>query len=140
MKKDISKKWFFQKPANVIWEWLTKPELIEQWLARPDFQPKQGHKFHFADKSGKMIACEVLEVNPITKLSYSWQYHSAKDSTLLDSKVIWTLVPKGNGTELQLQHNGFTILEDVEAHTRGWNTCIKRFEENMNRAEVSASH
>jgi hypothetical protein len=31
----------------------------------------------------------------------------------LQFNSIWTLVPKDNGTELQLQHNGFELLEDI---------------------------
>ena len=129
MQKEIFQAWFFQQPAKVVWEYLTRPELIELWLTKTDFQPTVGSKFSFADKSGKMIYCEVLEVEPVTRLSYSWRYSSAKDKKLLDSKVVWTLVPKENGTELQLRHNGFTLLEDFTAHSNGWNTCLKRFEE-----------
>jgi uncharacterized protein YndB with AHSA1/START domain len=129
MQKDILQTWFFQQPANVVWEYLTRSELIEQWLTKTDFQPKVGHKFSFTDKSGKIIYCEVLEVKPFTHLSYSWQYASANDNKLFDSKVVWTLVPKEHGTELQLMHNGFAALEDYIAHNNGWNTCLKRFEE-----------
>jgi len=128
MRKKILQKWFFQQPPVEVWKYLTKPELIEQWLTKTDFQPIVGHKFSFADKTGKIISCKVLEVKPFTTLSYSWQYHSAIGHKLLDSKVIWTLVPKEQGTELQLVHNGFTAPEDLTAHTNGWNTCIKRFE------------
>jgi uncharacterized protein YndB with AHSA1/START domain len=71
----------------------------------------------------------VLEVKPFTKLSYSWQKNSAKDNKPFNSKVVWTLVPKENGTELQLVHNGFTALEDYIAHNNGWNTCLKLLEE-----------
>src|SRR4029078_4380855 len=116
-----------QNPQE-IWEYLTNPELIEQWLTKTDFQPIAGHKFSFYDKSGKVIECKVLEVKPITHLSYSWQYTSAKDHKYYDSKVFWTLVPKEEGTELQLVHNGFSFLEDHTAHNHGWNICLTRFE------------
>jgi hypothetical protein len=46
--------------------------------------------------------------------------------------VVWTLVPKENGTELQLVHNGFTLLEDLVGHENGWNTCLKQFEGLLN--------
>jgi uncharacterized protein YndB with AHSA1/START domain len=59
----------------------------------------------------------VLEVKPFTKLIYSWLYNSA------NTKVEWTLVPKGNGTELQLVHSGFVILEDLNLHNGGWISC-----------------
>jgi uncharacterized protein YndB with AHSA1/START domain len=128
MGKQILQKWFFDQPAQIVWEYLTKPDLIEQWLTKTDFQPIIGHSFHFIDKTGKIISCKVLEVTPYHKLSYSWQFHSAKDKKPYDSTVVWTLTPKRKGTELQLSHHGFLALEDYEAHSKGWNICIERFE------------
>ena len=120
-----------QSPQEV-WEYLTKPELIEQWLGKADFQPVAGHKFRIIGSRGSEIDCEVLEVTPFTKLTYSWQKKSAKDNKFYNSKVVWTLIPKKNGTELQLVHNGFTALEDFLAHEHGWNTCLKQFVELLN--------
>jgi len=128
MQKEIRQTWFFDQSPQKVWEYLTQPELIEQWLTKTDFQPIVGHKFHFADKSGKIIRCEVLEVKPFTQLSYSWQYVSAVDETLFDSKVFWTLTPNENGTELQLVHSAFTYSQDYDAHNNGWNTCLQRVE------------
>jgi uncharacterized protein YndB with AHSA1/START domain len=132
MQKEIKQTWFFRQSPEEVWEYLTRPELIEQWLTKTDFQPVPGHKFSFTSKSCKIIYCEVLEVKPFTSLSYSWQFPSKKDEQLYDSKVMWTLVPKENGTELLLQHNGFALLEDLAEHTTGWNTCLNRFEELIN--------
>ena len=132
MQKEINQAWFFNQSPREVWEYLTKSELIELWLAKTDFQPIKGHKFHFFDKAGKIIHCEVLEIKPFSKLSYSWQYTSAKDNKLFDSKVVWTLILKETGTELQLVHNGFITLEDYVAHNNGWNTCLKRFEVLLN--------
>ena len=132
MQKEIKHTWHFNQSPQEVWEYLTKPELLEQWLTKTDFQPIIGHKFRFTDKSGKIIYCEVLEVKPFTKLSYLWQYPSANDNKLFDSKVVWTLTPKENGTELQLVHNGFTALEDYIAHNNGWTTLGSRFVELLN--------
>src|SRR4030095_5832464 len=129
MQKEIRQAWFFSRSPQEVWEYLTQPELIELWLSKTDFQPIAGHKFHFADKSGKIIYCEVIEVKPFTRLSYSWQYVSANNNERFDSRVVWPLVPNESGTELQLQHADFKFLEDLTAHSKGWNTCLKRFEE-----------
>ncbi len=127
MQNEIKHTWYFDQSPQEIWEYLTKPELLEQWLTKTDFKPVVGHKFQFTDKSGKIIHCVVLDVKPPDRLTYSWQYSSAKDNKLLDSKVAWTLIPKEGGTELQLAHSGFTALEDSIAHSNGWKTCLQRF-------------
>ena len=132
MQKEIKQVWQFNQSPQEVWEYLTKPELLEQWLAKTDFQPIVGNKFRFTDKSGKIIYCEVSEVKPFTKLSYLWQFPSANDNKLLDSKVVWTLTPKEHGTELQLVHNGFAALEDYIAHNNGWTRLGSRFVELLN--------
>jgi len=129
MENEIRKSWFFNHPPQDIWECLTRPELLEQWLGKTDFQPTVGHKFRFASPYGNDSYCEVLEVNPFTKLSYSWQKRSTKDNKPFNSKVMWTLVPSGDGTELQLVHNGFVAAEDFAGHDSGWSACLEKVEE-----------
>ncbi len=132
MKKEIRHTRHFNQSPQELWEYLTKPEWIEQWLGKTDFQPIVGHKFRFISPYGNDSHCEVLEAKPFTKLSYSWQKNSAEDNKPFTSKVEWTLVPKENGTELQLLHEGFTALEDVVAHENGWNICLTQFGELSN--------
>ena len=132
MQKEIKHIWHFNQSPQEVWAYLTRPELLEQWLTKTDFQPIVGHKFSFFDKSGKVISCQVLGVNPPVHLSYSWQAYSAQTKQPFDSKVVWTLVPEQSGTELQLVHNGFTALEDYIAHNDGWTRLGTRFVEVLN--------
>ncbi len=139
MQKDINQNWFFPQSPGEVWDYLTKPELIEQWLMTSDFKPIVGHKFRFthAPKNDSnyngLLDCEVLEVKPFDKLSYSWNGITKDGSRSFRSVVVWTLLPKDNGTELQLQHNGFTLSEDITAHSAGWGVCLKRFDELIRR-------
>jgi uncharacterized protein YndB with AHSA1/START domain len=138
MQKGIKQTWYFDQPVHEIWEYLTRPELIEQWLMKSDFEPVAGHKFRFTfipkDDShyDGTIDSEVLEVIPFKKLSYSWNGSANDGSRTFRSIVVWTLIPKGNGTELQLQHDGFTLPEDILTHANGWKSCVKRLEESLN--------
>jgi uncharacterized protein YndB with AHSA1/START domain len=140
MQKEIRHIWYFKQLPQEVWDYLTKPELIEQWLMQNDFQPIEGHKFRFtfvSKKEGKydnVVECEVLEVKPFTKLSYAWNGHTKDKTRAYHSKVVWTLIAKDKGTELQLQHNGFTVLEDILTHTEGWKSCLTRFEGLINAA------
>jgi len=79
MQQEIKQTWHFNQSPQEVWKYLTIPELLEQWLGKTDFQPIAGHKFRFIGRQGSEIDCEVLEVKPFTKLSYSWQRTSAKD-------------------------------------------------------------
>ena len=138
MQKEIKQTWFFRQSPQEVWEYLTKPELIEQWLMKSDLKPIVGHKFNFTftpksdSKYDGIVHCEILEAEPFTRLSYSWNGSTQNKSRQFNSIVVWTLSPKENGTELTLQHNGFEELEDILNHTNGWNTCLKRFEDQIN--------
>ena len=137
MEKEIRKTWFFSHEPQKVWDYLTKPELMEQWLMKSDFKPVVGHRFRFTfeSKPGGTyeggVQCEVLEVMPCSRLSYSWNGATKDKSREYKSAVVWTLVPKDNGTELRLQHSGFEVLDDVLAHSNGWDGCLKKLESHM---------
>jgi uncharacterized protein YndB with AHSA1/START domain len=121
MEREIKQTLHFRQPPQEVWDYLTKPELLAQWLMDTDFKPIVGHKFTFTCNA--VHYCEVLEVTPFKRLVYSWQANSLITGQPFTSRVVWTLVPKGKGTELQLVHNGFTTLEDALAHEDGWGRC-----------------
>jgi uncharacterized protein YndB with AHSA1/START domain len=138
MQKEIKQTWFFNQTPEAVWEYLTQPELMEQWLMKSDFKPVVGHKFSFmhipkneSNYKG-IVHGEVLEITPFTRLSYSWNGNEKDGKRGFNSIVVWILVPKEGGTELQLIHDGFTLLEDVTAHTTGWNSCITKLERLLN--------
>ncbi len=131
MQKEIKQTWHFNKSPKVVWDYLTKPELLEQWLMPNDFKPVVGHKFTFTSPSC-LHHCEVLEVKPYTKLTYTWQKKSDKDGKPFNSKVYWTLIPAEKGTELQLVHNGFIAMEDYTGHNNGWAMLVNKLVEQVN--------
>ena len=139
MQKDVSKTWFFQQSPDEVWDYLTKPELIEQWLMKCDFKPVAGHKFQFINKSKIDAYCQVLEVVPHKLLSYSWQKGASENAFTVDSVVSWTLTAKNGGTELRLQHNGFTTLEDYSDHNNGWDYCMNRMIERINSSNANTN-
>jgi len=135
MQRDIKHAWFFKHPVEMVWEYLTKPDLLAQWLMVNDFEPVVGHKFMFGTKpkiklgfDGR-VYCEVLEVVPLKSLTYSWKGGPGDGKIRLDSVVTWTLTPKDNGTELLLEHKGFKGIENYLAYffmNEGWRTKIPR--------------
>lgn len=140
MKREISHTWFFPHPPETVWEYLTTSELLAQWLMENDFQPVVGHKFQFYTKpkinlgfDGR-VYCEVLEVTPYKRLSYSWRGGAGTEKVRLDSIVVWTLSPKDNGTELLLEHKGFTGMKNFLAYlimNQGWLKIAKRLGKQM---------
>ena len=120
MQKEIKHTFYYAQTPQEIWEYLTKPELMEQWLMPSDFQPIVGHHFRFTNPNGTFVVCEVLEVKPFTDLAYVWKNDWSKTKTPYSSKVCWTLAPVEDGTELLLVHSGFELFKDLTAHNSGW--------------------
>ena len=144
MTKSIHHKFFFSHPPEVVWEYLTKAELISEWLMENDFKPIVGHQFQFRSRPAPaidfdgIVYCTVLEIIPFKKLSYSWKCGPGNGKITLDSLVVWTLIAKDNGTELLLENSGFKEMENFaifSAMNEGWLKHIKRIAENINAAK-----
>jgi uncharacterized protein YndB with AHSA1/START domain len=118
MAKIIKHELFYSHPPEVVWEYLTNPELVVQWLMPNNFQPILGHEFQLTTKPKAdldfdgIFHCKVLEITPFTKLSYSWKFGPG-NGQLHDSVVNWTLTEKDNGTELQITHRGIDGTDNL---------------------------
>jgi len=87
-----------------IWRALTEPHLIEEWLMKTDFKPAAGQKFTLRGDWGA-VDCQVLEIEPIKALSYSWAAHG------LESVVNWTLTPTSKGASGPIRSNSIRAPE-----------------------------
>jgi len=119
----------FPHSPEKLWRALTESPLIAQWLLQNDFQPSIGHKFQFrrdpVPNWNGVIDCEVLIVDPLKRLSYSWS------SMGLDSVVLFTLTPSESGTHLRMEHSGFPA-DQPQAYggaKYGWQNFFNRLEQ-----------
>jgi len=119
----------FPHPPEKLWRALTESPLLAQWLMNNDFEPAVGRRFQFrADPVPNwngVIDCEVLIVDPLKQLSYSWS------SLGLDSVVLFTLTPAEGGTHLRMEHSGFR--PDQEMAYKGANYGWQKFFGSLER-------
>ncbi|NIJ52470.1 SRPBCC family protein [Dyadobacter arcticus] len=144
MKRTIKHQFFFPHPAETVWEYLTKPELMTLWLMKNDFKPVVGHDFQFRtnpvpamDFDG-IFHCTVLEIDPFKRLSYSWRSGPGEGEITLDSVVVWQLLPTDKGTDLLLEHSGFEKEENLSLYNglnHGW---VEKFQKIDNLLKESA--
>ncbi|HET9431667.1 MAG TPA: SRPBCC domain-containing protein [Chitinophagaceae bacterium] len=129
MTRTINHQFFFPHSPQTVWQYLTKPELMQQWLMENDFQPIIGFDFQFRTKPipsldfDGIFYCKVLEIVPFKKLSYSWKSGPGQGKITLDSIVTWKLEAKDKGTELFLEHSGFAKKENLDFYNglmHGW--------------------
>jgi len=119
----------FPHPPKKLWRALTETPLIAQWLMKNDFEPVVGRKFQFRSEPvpnwNGVIDCEVLIVDRLKRLSYSWS------SMGLDFVVLWTLTPGEGGTHLRMEQSGFR--PDQQQAYKGANYGWQKFLGNLER-------
>lgn len=106
MAKTIKLSTIYNHPIEDVWDALTDPNAMSEWLMPCDIMPIVGHKFQFKTKSypgfDGTVNCEVLEVVPFQKLSFSWS-----GSSLNNTIVNFELKAIDDKTELKFEHSGF---------------------------------
>jgi uncharacterized protein YndB with AHSA1/START domain len=79
-----------------------------------------------------------LEIVPFRKLSYSWKGGPGEGKFTLDTVVVWKLEPNDKGTELFLEHSGFSEVENLAIYagmTDGWLKNIHKIADLINAAK-----
>jgi uncharacterized protein YndB with AHSA1/START domain len=117
-------------PIVNVWKAITNRNDMKEWYFELDsFRPEVGFEFQFygeKDEKKYLHLCQITEVVPGRKLSYSWQYEGYPGNSL----VTFELFPDGKNTKLRLTHEGLesfgTDNPDLakENFEEGWNTLI----------------
>ncbi|MGV3630351.1 MAG: SRPBCC family protein [Bacteroidota bacterium] len=97
----------YDTPVQRVWEALTDKAQMKQWYFDLDeFKPEPGFRFQFYGQGHKgekyLHLCEVTEVEPLKKLTYSWAY----DGYPGISYVSFELWEEAGQTHLKLTHKG----------------------------------
>ena len=116
-----------------VWRALTQSALIARWLMKNDFDLKIGHRFQFQATpvpgwSG-VTNCEVVEIEPLRRLSYAWGDGSESDSGL-KTIVTWTLSDTPQGTRIVMEHSGFRAEDEAgfKGMSGGWPRILAALE------------
>jgi uncharacterized protein YndB with AHSA1/START domain len=119
----------FPHAREKLWRALTESPLLAQWLMKNDFEPEVGRRFQFRSEPvpqwDGVIDCEVLIVEPLKQLSYSW------GTMGMGSVVLWTLTPAEGGTHVRVEQSGFG--PDQERNYQGAKYGWQRFFDGLER-------
>jgi uncharacterized protein YndB with AHSA1/START domain len=114
-------------PVEKVWRAISDRDEMKKWYFDLDaFRPEPGFTFQFAGqgRNGEeyIHLCEVKEVIPRQKLSYSWTYKGLEGYSL----VTFELTPDGNKTKIKLTHTGLESFHQnggdfaKESFAAGW--------------------
>jgi uncharacterized protein YndB with AHSA1/START domain len=116
MSKPIQQTYEINGTPFQVFDALTNPETFQKWSGAPaKIDDQIGTEFSLF---GGNIVGKNLEVIPNQKLVQDW---SAAEGGVSHSKVIFTLVATGRGTNVELLHEGVpeASLENI---SQGWNS------------------
>jgi uncharacterized protein YndB with AHSA1/START domain len=125
----------FPHPPEKLWRALTENQLVAQWLMKNDFEPVIGRKFKFQSEPvpnwDGVINCEVLIVEHLKRLSYSWTTMG------VEFLVQWTLTPAEGGTHLRMEQSGFGPDQQraYQGAKYGWQKFLGAMEQVLARTD-----
>ena len=121
----------FKTTPTKLWNALTDNKEMKHWYFNlEDFRAEVGFQFQFSggpspDKQ-YLHLCEVTEVIPEQKLTYSWKYKGYAGISF----VSFELFPDGENTKLKLTHEGLESFPNENADfarhnfEEGWDSII----------------
>lgn len=122
----------FDAPVAKVWRAITDKDEMKKWyFDLAEFKAEVGFRFEFTggEEGGKQFLhlCEITEVVPEKKLTYSWRY----DGYAGNSFVTFELFEKENSkTLLRLTHEGVETFPNEtddfakENFVKGWTHII----------------
>ena len=129
----------YHASISKVWKAITdKTEMKNWYFDLAEFKPEVGFKFQFmggTEENQFLHLCEVTEVVPEKKISYSWRYDGYEGNSF----VTFELFKEGNNTRLKLTHRDLETFPDKEDFARtnfekGWdyilNTSLKVYLED----------
>jgi len=133
----------FNANKKLVWSAITEKELMKQWyFDLKEFKAVIGFKFDFIGGPEDGIQykhlCEITEVIPEHKLTYSWKYEGYEGV----SYVTFELFDDNENTRVKLTHTGIGTFPSsnpdfaIPNFEAGWiqiiNTSLKDFLEKNN--------
>jgi uncharacterized protein YndB with AHSA1/START domain len=121
----------FQAPVSKVWSALTERDEMKKWyFDLPEFKAEVGFTFEFTggpspEKQYRHL-CQVTEVIPEKKLTYSWRY----DGYAGNSFVTFELSEEDGATHLRLTHSGIETFPKENPDlakgnfVEGWNSIV----------------
>ena len=118
-------------PIEKVWSAISSKDEMDNWYFKIDsFKPVVGFTFQFSGTGRKgetyIHHCEIKEVVPMKKISYTWRYEGIPGNSLVE----FELTPEGNKTKLKLTHTGLeTFVTDnpdfaKTSFVEGWTHII----------------
>jgi len=125
---------YIDAPPSAVFRTLIDPEKIQQWFGvAAAVDPRIGGAWHLKmefEKDGQKMTsppCKILDIVENERLAISWPDWRG-DKTVPDQRVLWQLKPEGEGTRVEMVHDGFVRAVDISDYPFGWGWFLSRID------------
>jgi uncharacterized protein YndB with AHSA1/START domain len=116
-------------PPSRVWRALTDPAALAAWFwperlaPTAEADPVEGGRYRISSPpAGMAVEGRYLELDAPSRLVCTWSWEGEAGETL----VTVELAPAGDGTRLDLAHEGFADERARDDHVQGWTDCLSR--------------
>ncbi|MEX2547704.1 MAG: SRPBCC domain-containing protein [Chloroflexota bacterium] len=110
----------------LVYPLLATAEGLGRWLTEAELDPRVGAKARFRLRDAVAVG-EVLAVDPIQHISFSWDWEAEPLGTL--TVVAFDAIDHGARTHVTIRHVGLPTRALVELHDEMWRYWLARFED-----------
>jgi uncharacterized protein YndB with AHSA1/START domain len=115
-------------PIDKVWEALTEPREIEAWWARAELDLAEGGRARFQWLNGDAVAeGRISRLEPGRTIEFDTDIHG---------RLLWELLPDGDGTRLTLTVTAELPDEHVASVRAGWHVHIDFLEDALDGKPV----
>ena len=132
-----------QATPQIVFSFFTESDRWASWWgAGSTIEPKSGGRVYIRHANGIESSGEVVEVDPPTRIVFTYGFNSGNPIPPGSSRVTISLAPQGRGTRLDLLHE-FADAGPRDEHVQGWRYQLSVFGNvvadlvNINAAEAA---
>jgi len=114
-------------PTQRVWDEITKTGRIQRALyntvLETDFRPGSRLRYYSPDKKRVFVVGEVIEVDPPTRFSHTYQFTTPKFGP--PTLVTWELADEDGGCRVTVTHSGWTAEhQSPQKSAAGWQEIL----------------
>ena len=118
---DFSKTYVIGFPLDVVYaSWVSERTVIPP-ASELVIEPEPGGVYRLVMPGGMRMNGAFSEVSAERRLRYSWQWEGTDEAT----EVEVNFAAHSDGTEVSIDHRGFTTADSLETHASGWDRYVE---------------
>ena len=121
---ELNKNYKLPFSVKKVYETWISPGSIVYPVTKIDILPEPGgyiKLFVTSSEGTSIMEGRFLEIISDEKLVYTWAWDNSKAET----QVTVLFTASGDGTEININHKGFTEQDDMDMHDGGWDAYVQ---------------